>query len=337
MQRFVFRSDRSEQQTLALPLHGFLQVRRIGSNRKVASSGGSSRIESDVRGHCQDAFEVDDQGVDFKLGNLGNFGQQLRDGQQHAMQGCFIHGWRITPSRQQACDPGARDQGPCQRHVQGWQGDRAVRHDFLGRATLAKQNDRSKYAVDAAAQHQFLCVQTRQRRIGARAGKFSRRHRDLASFQHGTGLVFIQCCAAVGQRASHDGLDGGRVRTVISLQRRGGFCQFGLVAPVTRQHGERQNGLLRRIEVGDAGILKGLSCLRGGIFAQPTGQQARGRAWLVPGHRYQGLRNFGAGHSSAGGMDEQHSAAVGCLLQQAKRLLVPCHRCIAQNVHRVVV
>ena len=304
MQRFVFRSDRSQQQTLALPLHGFFQVRRIGPNRKVGFSSRPRRVESDMRGHCHGAFEVDEQGVDFKLGNLGDFGQQLRDGQQDAMQGCFIHGWGIGPIGQQLGDPAARDQGLCQRHVQGRQGHRTLGHDFLGRASLTKQDDGSKHAVDATAQHQFQCVRTRWHCTRVRVGKRCGWHRDVASFQHGTGLTLTQRLTPTGQRAAHDGLDDRCIRTVLSLQRRGCFSQFGLVVPVARQHGERQNGLLRRFEVGDAGILKSLTRLRCRVFTQPTRQQTWRRARLTPSHAYQGPRNFGTWHGGAGGMDE---------------------------------
>ena len=154
--RLVLGADGAQADRLAVPLHRLFQLSRVGSNRKVGGTRRQLGAEFDARiqRHCP--FKVDDQRVDVQLGNLGDFCQQLRHRDQHAIQSCFVHRGRVPKAGQQLGHPRARHQRFGQRHIQGRQRDGAVGHHLHRRTALAKQDDRAKHAVNRAAHNQFL-------------------------------------------------------------------------------------------------------------------------------------------------------------------------------------
>ena len=156
MLRLVFRADRAQADRAALPQHLLFQLGRVWPNGEVLGAGRPGGADPDARIQRNGAFKIDDQRVDVKLGNLWNFGQQLRHRHQHMVQRVSINRRGVAPARQQAGHPGARHQRPGQWHVQRWQGHSPVGHDLDRSAALPEQDHRAKHRVNRAAHNQLL-------------------------------------------------------------------------------------------------------------------------------------------------------------------------------------
>ena len=174
-------------------------------------------------------------------------------------------------------------------------------------------------------------LRRRHRGIGGGCGRERRHDRDAVGLQHRLGFEFAHHLAAVGEhRVDHRARRCQVGRPVLARGRR--LEQQRLVRAVGREHREGLHRFFRRRVVGHAGVLKDAPRLGHRRIAEPARQHAAGR---LAQQRRAGAGDVVAAHDRGRRVHEKHRAGVVIGEQQAQRVGVARHRCVADDVDRV--